>query len=154
MGQLGLSNVEFVWYWDAHEFTDPVPATDVDLRYCEEESNSWQYVDINGIAEWRKTIGGLKAGTTYQVQLCSSNAYGTSEWSRSTMAKTPSGNRPPEITGQKVVEIRERTNPTISFDWNDPDGSDPRKLSAIGGPHRSMFEIVDASHKSKFQIRF
>ena len=81
--------------WDAPENTGP-PITDYDYRH-REPLGSWTEVTNTTITGTTETIEGLRASTSYDVEVRASNAEGTSDWSNSGYGLTAAAgaNSPP-----------------------------------------------------------
>ncbi len=96
--------------WSAPSNAGP-DIDDYDYRYREEGSSAWTEVANTTITELSAAIGGLSAGTAYEVQVRATNAEGSSGWSPSGAGSTPDDSDNDEETTS--VEPADREIPSV-----------------------------------------
>lgn len=145
-----ISSTSLQLNWEAPANTGP-PITDYDYRY-REPGGTWTAVANTTITATTATITGLKASTSYDLEVRAKNAEGTSEWSNPGIGATNAAgaNNPPVFSqGSSTTRSVSASSPSGSSIGaavmaTDAD-SDDRLTYSLEGRDAANFDIDTGS---------
>ena len=116
--------------------------TDYDVRYREGTTGTFTDVEHTG-ATASITLTGLKAGTSYQVQVRATNIEGTSSWSASGSGTTAANAAPTFTSPTTAFSVAENTTAVTDATATDADTGDTVTY-ALSGADSAAFSISTA----------
>ena len=131
--------------WSAPDNPGP-DITDYDYRYRElktPRSGSWTVVDGTTTAT-EATIGNLKTGTGYEVQVLANSDEGTGDWSESGDGATRD-NVVPRFISTATPSVAENAKLAVTLQATDDDGDTIVSFGITGGADSELFAIDDNS---------
>ena len=141
----------FTVTWTAPENAGPA-ITGYAVQYREGTSGSWTNAGHSGTG-LTVTLSGLKASTSYQVQVQATNAEGTSGWSATATGTTAAAaNEAPTFSSPATFSVAENTAAVGTVAATDADALDSITGYAIsGGADQGKFSIDAGTGALTFQ---